>query len=86
MTETATLHPELTADLVERVANLSPEAVDSLRNFLNLEAELDAEYKAQIRAHIREITLRVVAGTEPTRPVEEAMAKVDEYLRGKDLR
>ena len=52
MTATETLHPELTADLVERVASLSPEAFDRLREIRDAESKLDAEYNAAVRTEI----------------------------------
>jgi|GEM_PF-3225598 len=52
MTATDTLHPELTADLVERVANLSPEAFGRLREIRDSEAKLEADYNAAVRTEI----------------------------------
>ncbi len=53
MTATETLHPELTADLVDRVANLSPEAQASLSTFLERERALEAEYQRGVWVEIR---------------------------------
>ena len=52
-TETETLHPELTADLVERVANLSPAARASLSTFLERERILEADYRREVSLEIR---------------------------------
>ncbi len=52
MTATETLHPELTADLVERVVNLSPEAMDSLSRLLEDERRADEAYEAEVRAEL----------------------------------
>ena len=53
MVATETLHPELTADLVERVAALSPAAFESLREYRERESRLDDEYDAEMRDEIR---------------------------------
>ena len=76
MTATETLHPELTADLVERVANLSPEAFDRLRELRDTEAKLDAEYDTACRDQIRAVTVRVLTGEEPMVDWQEALAEL----------
>ncbi len=53
MAATETLHPELPADLVERVATLSPAAQASLSTFLERERALEAEYQRGVWAEIR---------------------------------
>ncbi len=52
MIATDTLHPELTTDLVERVASLSPEAFDSLREIREQGRRTGAEYAVAVRAEI----------------------------------
>lgn len=53
MTLTDTLHPELTADLVERVVNLSPEAMESLRHIWKTERTATIEDRREFSDEIR---------------------------------
>ena len=53
MTRTETLHPELTADLVERVVNLSPEAMESLKLIWKSERTATLEDRREFSDEIR---------------------------------
>jgi len=53
MTRTETLHPELSADLVERVVNLSPEAMESLKLIWKSERTATLEDRREFSDEIR---------------------------------
>ena len=53
MTASETLHPELTADLVEQVLHLSPAARKSLGGLLEREEADEAKYNRELWAEVR---------------------------------
>ena len=53
MTRIETLHPELSADLVERVVNLSPEAMESLKLIWKSERTATLEDRREFSDEIR---------------------------------
>lgn len=53
MTTTETPHAELSADLLERVGNLSPAAKKSLGGLLEQDAAEEAEYTRELWSEIR---------------------------------
>ena len=77
MTTTETLHPELTADLVERVANLSPEAQSSLSTFLERERELEAEYQREVWAEIRRRSAAYDRGEEKAHDWDDVVVRIE---------
>jgi len=52
MTRTETLHPELSADLVEQVRNLPTAGLESLERLLDEARVADAQHEVDVRAEI----------------------------------
>ena len=80
-TETETLHPELPADLVERVQNLPAAQLEALREIVERERELEAEYQREVWAKIRRRVEAYDRGEEKAHEWRDVVARIEAKLR-----
>lgn len=89
MTATETLHPELTVDLVERVVNLSPEAMKSLERLWesgrSATADERREFSDEIRRRLEAYDRGEVRAVDGEAVVERLKEKIRQMQAGAKL-